>query len=234
MLQLPVLRWGQPYTSMDVDQVVHFSTGEPIAKVSRANGGLIQRDMRKAAARPRRAARDSDRRARSRASAAPASSTRTPSCRWATASQTPDEFVRAQSGTTGIPERLCRANMKKNTFVLAEMGRILAVAHARPRSRRARRGATAKSAASRSAFRPKARCSASCCRRTHPACTRCGCRSSRCRSAWCSSRGRRSRGRRSAWPRRSSQAGHSARGDLHLSGRRRRRRRGARGLRRAA
>ena len=38
---------------------------------------------------------------------------------------TPDDFVRAQSGTTGIPERLCRANMKKNTFVLAEMGRIL-------------------------------------------------------------------------------------------------------------
>ena len=40
-------------------------------------------------------------------------------------SQTPDEFVRAQSGTTGLPERLCRANMKKNIFVLAEMGRIL-------------------------------------------------------------------------------------------------------------
>ncbi len=48
MLNIPVLRWGQPYTSMDIDQVVHFATGEPIAKVSRANGGLIQRDMRKA------------------------------------------------------------------------------------------------------------------------------------------------------------------------------------------
>ena len=48
MLHLPVLRWGQPYTSMEVDTVLHFSTGEPIAKVSRANGGLIQRDMRKA------------------------------------------------------------------------------------------------------------------------------------------------------------------------------------------
>jgi acyl-CoA reductase-like NAD-dependent aldehyde dehydrogenase len=40
-------------------------------------------------------------------------------------SQTADEFVRAQSGTTGIPERLCRANMTKNTFVLAQMGRII-------------------------------------------------------------------------------------------------------------
>jgi hypothetical protein len=33
---------------MDVDDVVHFQTGEPIARVSRANGGLIQRDMRRA------------------------------------------------------------------------------------------------------------------------------------------------------------------------------------------
>jgi len=48
MLHIPVLRWGQPYTSMDVDEVVHFADGEPIAEVSRANGGLIQRDMRKA------------------------------------------------------------------------------------------------------------------------------------------------------------------------------------------
>ena len=48
MLHIPVLRWGEPYTSMEVDEVVHFATGEPIAEVSRANGGLIQRDMRKA------------------------------------------------------------------------------------------------------------------------------------------------------------------------------------------
>ena len=57
MINIPVLRWGQPYTSMDVDQVLHFSSGAPIARVSRANGGLIQRDMRKAA-RAREALRD--------------------------------------------------------------------------------------------------------------------------------------------------------------------------------
>jgi acyl-CoA reductase-like NAD-dependent aldehyde dehydrogenase len=38
---------------------------------------------------------------------------------------TPDEFVRAQSATTGIPERLCRANMQKNAFVLGQMRQIL-------------------------------------------------------------------------------------------------------------
>ena len=44
MLNIPILRWGQPYDSLEVDQVVHFMTGEPIAKVSQANGGLLQRD----------------------------------------------------------------------------------------------------------------------------------------------------------------------------------------------
>ena len=39
--------------------------------------------------------------------------------------QSPEEFVRAQSATTGLPERMCRANMKKNAFVLTEMRNIL-------------------------------------------------------------------------------------------------------------
>ena len=74
-MHLPVLRWGEPYTSMEVDEVVHFATGEPIAKVSRANGGLIQRDMRKAQ-RARDVLRaDPDRRADRSASARPASCT---------------------------------------------------------------------------------------------------------------------------------------------------------------
>jgi acyl-CoA reductase-like NAD-dependent aldehyde dehydrogenase len=124
MLHLPVLRWGQPYTSMDVDEVVHFQTGEPIARVSRANGGMIQRDMRKAS------------RARDVLRAIPIDEL---IARAATAgelyangnlpmgdgTQTPDAFVHAQSATTGLPERLCRANMKKNMFVLTEMRRIL-------------------------------------------------------------------------------------------------------------
>ena len=48
MLNIPILRWGKPYNSLEIDSVVHFISGEPIAKVSQANGGLLQRDMRKA------------------------------------------------------------------------------------------------------------------------------------------------------------------------------------------
>jgi acyl-CoA reductase-like NAD-dependent aldehyde dehydrogenase len=124
MLQLPVLRWGQPYTSMDVDEVVHFATGEPIARVSRANGGLIQRDMRKA---PR--ARDllreipiDDLIARVGKAGELYMDAELP---MGDGTQTPEQFVRAQSASTGLPERLCRGNMKKNKFVLGEMRRIL-------------------------------------------------------------------------------------------------------------
>ena len=48
MLTLPVIRWGQAYESLDVAEVTHFATGEPIARVCQAGGGIIKRDMRQA------------------------------------------------------------------------------------------------------------------------------------------------------------------------------------------
>jgi acyl-CoA reductase-like NAD-dependent aldehyde dehydrogenase len=109
---------------MEVDDVVHFSNGEPIARVSRANGGLIQRDARKA-----QKARDllreiciDDLIARvGRAGELYMNAT----LPMGDGTQTADEFVHAQSASTGLPERMCRANMKKNAFVLGEMRSIL-------------------------------------------------------------------------------------------------------------
>jgi len=124
MIHLPVLRWGQPYESLDVDQVVHFATGELIAKVGRANGGLIQRDMRKA-----QRARDvlteipiDELIERVRRAGELYVNGTVP---MGDGTQTPDEFVRAQSASTGLPEHMCRANMRKNMFVLSEMRTIL-------------------------------------------------------------------------------------------------------------
>src|SRR5258706_5048348 len=48
VLNLPVLRWGQPYTSLEQDTVIHFATGQTLAKVSQANPGLLSRGMRHA------------------------------------------------------------------------------------------------------------------------------------------------------------------------------------------
>jgi acyl-CoA reductase-like NAD-dependent aldehyde dehydrogenase len=109
---------------MDVDEVVHFQTGEPIARVSRANGGMIQRDMRKAA-RARDLLREipiDELIARAATAGELYANADLP---MGDGTQTPDAFVHAQSATTGLPERLCRANMKKNMFVLTEMRRIL-------------------------------------------------------------------------------------------------------------
>jgi len=109
---------------MDVDEVVHFQDGEPIAKVSRANGGMIQRDMRHAQ-RARDVLRQipiDDLIARVANAGELYANAELP---MGDGTATPDQFVHAQSATTGLPERLCRANMKKNMFVLAEMRRIL-------------------------------------------------------------------------------------------------------------
>jgi len=124
MLEIPILRWGQPYKSLETDTVVHFSTGEPIAKVSRANGGLIGRDMRKAS-RAREVLREIPIDDLIERVGKAGELYMNGSLPIGDGSQTPDEFARAQSASTGLPERMCRANMKKNGFVLAEMRRIL-------------------------------------------------------------------------------------------------------------
>src|SRR4029079_7160581 len=39
--------------------------------------------------------------------------------------QSPDDFARQQSASTGLPEHMCKANMAKNHFVLSNMDKIL-------------------------------------------------------------------------------------------------------------
>jgi acyl-CoA reductase-like NAD-dependent aldehyde dehydrogenase len=124
MTHIPVLRWGEPYKSLDVDKVVHFDTGEALAEVSRANAGLIARDMRFA------------RRARDVLREVPIAQllqvVKKAADLYARAelplgdgTQTPEQFVRMQSATTGLPEHMCRFNMEKNHFVLNQMDKIL-------------------------------------------------------------------------------------------------------------
>jgi len=124
VIHLPLLRWGEPYKSLDLDTVVHFATGEPIAEVSQANAGLVERDMRKAA-QARAALREipcADLIAMARNAAEIFMNDTLP---LGEATQTPDEFVRQQSGTTGLPEHMCRKNMEKNRFVLTQMEAVL-------------------------------------------------------------------------------------------------------------
>jgi len=124
MLHIPISRWGEPYKSLEVDKVVHFISGEELAEVSRANGGLVERDMRHAK-RARDVLREipiADLLAMMKKAGELYANATLP---LGDGTQSPDEFVRMQSATTGLPEHMCRFNMTKNQFVLAEMPRIL-------------------------------------------------------------------------------------------------------------
>ena len=125
MIDIPALRWGKPYESLEKSEVVHFESGEKLAEVSQANPGIVQRDMRKGAHKAREALKR-----------IPADEligmVKEGSRLYLEAdlplgngTQGPDDFVRYQSATTGLPEHMCRANMAKNQFVLEHMEEVL-------------------------------------------------------------------------------------------------------------
>jgi acyl-CoA reductase-like NAD-dependent aldehyde dehydrogenase len=125
VIHFPILRWGDPYQSLETETVVHFASGEELAEVSQANGGLVERDLRKA-----QKARDALReipipeligmvqRAGKLFMEA--------DLPLGDGTQSPAEFVVQQSATTGLPEHMCRANMEKLKLVLDQMDAILA------------------------------------------------------------------------------------------------------------
>ncbi|MCY4352628.1 MAG: aldehyde dehydrogenase, partial [Gemmatimonadetes bacterium] len=124
MIHLPILRAGKPYTSLSVQEVSHIQTGEPLVQVSQANRGLVAKDLNAAAA---------NKHALDRLGVSElVSITREAARLFAEADlpigdhiQTPDDYVKQVSGTTGMPEALCRANMKKIQLVCTEIEAIL-------------------------------------------------------------------------------------------------------------
>src|SRR5262247_2522468 len=124
ILNIPILRWGKPYTSLETEDVVHFVTGERLARVSQANTGLLGRDMR-LAERARQVLTEipvSDLIAMMKKAGDLYLNGTLP---MGDGAQTPDDFARQQSASTGLPEHMCKANMSKNHFVLSNMDKIL-------------------------------------------------------------------------------------------------------------
>lgn len=122
---VPILRFGREYTSLDQATVSDCRTGEVLANVSQANAGLITRDLNQLKTLTRDAFPQSigellDVFPR----AADAFLTGTLRV-GGTATQTPDQYVRALSATCGLPQTLCRANMTKIAGVMQTMPRIL-------------------------------------------------------------------------------------------------------------
>jgi len=124
--QIPILRRGEAYNSLDVAQITSVRTGEPVATISQANAGLIRRDMRRIDA--------------SRAALRQVSSQRLLEiCAEAGRlfmeadlplgvdgqTQSPQQYIEALSATSGLPHALCRRNMAKIHQVFTEMSTIL-------------------------------------------------------------------------------------------------------------
>src|SRR5438477_3178128 len=124
MVKIPVLRWGQSYESLELDKVVHFVTGETLAQVSQANPGLLARDMKKAQ-RSRDVLREIPIRQLVTMMKKAGELYKDATLPMGDGQQSPDDFARQQSASTGLPEHMCKANMSKNHFVLSNMERIL-------------------------------------------------------------------------------------------------------------
>src|SRR5512134_2568978 len=124
MVKIPILRWGQPYESLELDKVVHFVTGETLAQVGQANPGLLAKDMKKAQ-RARDVLREIPCRDLVQMMKKAADFYRDATLPMGDGEQSPADFARQQSASTGLPEHMCKGNMSKNHFVLSNMERIL-------------------------------------------------------------------------------------------------------------
>jgi acyl-CoA reductase-like NAD-dependent aldehyde dehydrogenase len=126
MLHIPILRHGQPYKSLDVVRVPHHRTREPFVEISQANAGLIRRDLRP----------EVQANARAVLARVPADELLGICARTAQhflhdelplgdTGQSPEDYVRQLSATTGMPHVLVRRNMAKIAGVLTEMATVL-------------------------------------------------------------------------------------------------------------
>ncbi len=115
---------GRRYTSLEVDNVIRFSTSETLAKVSQANPGLLAKDIRQAQ-HARDVLCEIPIRNLIRMMQKAADLYKDATLPMGDGVQSPADFARQHSASTGPPEHMCKANMAKNHFVLSNMDRIL-------------------------------------------------------------------------------------------------------------
>ena len=102
MLELPVYRWGKAYESLEKQDVVHFDTGEVLAQVHQANGGIVKMDMRKAN-QARAALRKHSIEELLKMCQEAGELYQNANLNVGNGTQTPEEFCQLQSASTGLP-----------------------------------------------------------------------------------------------------------------------------------
>jgi hypothetical protein len=123
-VHIPILRHGRPYRSLDTVSTPHYRTGQPFVEISQANVGLIRRDLLDQ--EPARALLASFTSRELFSMCAHAAGLFAESTLpLGDAAQSPEEFVRQVSATTGLPHVMVRRNMAKIRTVLAEMETVV-------------------------------------------------------------------------------------------------------------
>ena len=124
MLHIPLLRKGEPYQSLDVARIPHHHTREMFVEISQANVGLIRRDLRdQASARTKLASFSTAELVGMCGKAADHFLNDT--LLLGTDPQTPEDYVKQVSATTGMPHVMVRRNMQKIRSMFAEMENVL-------------------------------------------------------------------------------------------------------------
>ena len=124
MIHIPILRAGRSYRSLNTVPVPHVKTGEPVARVSQANQGLIAKDLHEV---------DESRRALEAFSVSELLAICKEAAQLFAESelpvdgtpQSPDDYIQCLSATTGMPESLCWKNMAKIRLMLEELEAVL-------------------------------------------------------------------------------------------------------------
>jgi hypothetical protein len=124
--ELPVLRQGTPYTSLDVSEINDVATGQPVIRVSQANSGLVTREfMHTAAARKALTAIPTLERVEMIKRAGEIFLQDTLPIGIAGQTQTPEDYVRQLSSTSGLPHSLIRMNLTRLAAVFGQIDIIL-------------------------------------------------------------------------------------------------------------
>src|ERR1041385_3307509 len=124
MLHIPILRRGNEYRSLDIARIPHHQTRETFVEVSQANAGLIRRDLSQQDISVKSLERFSTRDFVDICRHAADHFTNDPLPLGETA-QSPEDYIRQVSATTGLPYVLARRNMLKIKSMLANMESVL-------------------------------------------------------------------------------------------------------------
>ena len=123
---MPLLRPSGPYVASDETVPLHVQSGEPLARISRANAGLIKRDAARWPSREQ-IFQGLDTNAMVAICGKAARIFLEDDLPWDAAGSVMsfEKYVATLSGSTGMPQALCRANAGKIAHALGAMSEIL-------------------------------------------------------------------------------------------------------------